>query len=154
MCRPFRGRLAFESGVNMFYSDRFIQSDVWYADEDTAVTMVPGEHECGASERSGSSTADAALAALPAGHTNEDHRSTADGQRFSTLTVRIAISRRVVFYIFNAYLVFDIFVLTTFTSFAAARAHCAPPARAPLAAAPCERPLAPPRARSLPWMAA
>ena len=74
-CQPFRGRVTFNAGGHhVLYADGFIQGDVWRVNPDSAVTVR-------------------------AGHTDERHRGTQDGQRFSTLTVEICVKRRFEFYV-------------------------------------------------------
>ena len=74
-CQPFKGRVTFNTGGHhVLYADGFIQGDVWRVNPDSAVTVR-------------------------AGHTDERHRGTQDGQRFSTLTLEICIKRRFEFYV-------------------------------------------------------
>jgi hypothetical protein len=94
-CQPFRGRVTFSSdaAVHVLYPDGFVQSDVWSVHAGAAVQVR-------------------------AGHTDERHRSTHDGQRFSTLTVEVAIKRRFEFYLLNVVFPFVLFVCLSFISFA------------------------------------
>jgi hypothetical protein len=94
-CQPFRGRVTFSSDASghMLYPDGFVQSDVWSVNAAAAVHVR-------------------------AGHTDERHRSTHDGQRFSTLTVEVAIKRRFEFYMLNVVFPFVLFVCLSFMSFA------------------------------------
>lgn len=93
-CQPFRGRVTFSTGGHhCLYSDGFIQEDVWTVNPETCVTVR-------------------------AGHTDERHRGTQDGQRFSTLTIEVCIKRRFEFYALNVLLPFVLFVCLSFISFA------------------------------------
>ena len=89
---PFRGRLDVSFGKHMLYEDGFIQQDVWIPHQHSPVTLRHG-------------------------HTDERYRSVGDGQRFSTIDVEINIRRRCQFYVFNVFLMFDLFVCLSLNSF-------------------------------------